>query len=81
MIRRRDGSGEKEFRGADEAIWLRMWLREGGWKMEGSRRSVKRRVFEGMAGREREGTLEVSMERLGREEWEEDREARLALNE
>lgn len=68
IIRLREGSGEKEFRGADEAIWLRMWSSDGGWKIEGSRRSVKRRVFDGMAGRDREGRLEVSMERLGREE-------------
>lgn len=31
-MRRMEGSGEKEFRGAMDSIWERMEAREGGWK-------------------------------------------------
>lgn len=49
-MRRRDGSGENEFRGATEVIWLRIASREEGWKRMRSFRSVIRRVLEGGDG-------------------------------
>lgn len=49
-MRRRDGSGEKEFRGATEVICLRIASREEGWKRTRSFKSVIRRVFEGGDG-------------------------------
>lgn len=70
-MRRRDGSGEKEFRGATEVIWLRIASREEGWKRMRSFRSVMRRVFEGGVGLESGGRLERSMERDGRDDREE----------
>lgn len=78
-MRRREGSGEKEFRGATEVIVSRILLIKGGWKRVRSRRLVIRRVFVGGVGVVRGGRLERSRERAGREE-EEERE-RLALKE
>lgn len=80
-IRRREGSGEKEFRGATDSISLRMVASEAGWKRTISWRSVIRRVFDGGLGWERGGRLERSRVSAGRDEEEEDREARLAMNE
>lgn len=67
-MRRRDGSGEKELRGATEVIWWRIVSGEEGWKRMRSFNSVIRRVFEGGDGCESGGTREMSMEREGREE-------------
>lgn len=79
-MRRREGSGEKEFKGATEVIVSRILLIKGGWKRVRSRRLVIRRVFVGGVGVVRGGRLERSRERAGREEVEEERE-RLALKE
>ncbi|KKZ64848.1 hypothetical protein EMCG_09225 [[Emmonsia] crescens] len=49
-MRRREGSGEKEFSGVMRDIWAFMASREEGWKRDRSRRSVIRRVFEGGEG-------------------------------
>lgn len=49
-MRRREGSGEKEFRAANTRIWLRMVSRDVGWKRTRSFRSVIKRVFDGGVG-------------------------------
>lgn len=77
-MRRSEGSGEKEFRGATEVIWARMESRDDGWKRWRSCRSVISRVFVGGVGRERGGRLDRSRDREGRDE---EREERLALKE
>lgn len=79
-MRRREGSGEKELRGATAVILARMASREGGWKRVRSWRLVIRRVFVGGVGWERGGRLERSRDRVGREEVEEVHE-RFALKE
>lgn len=61
-MRRSDGSGEKEFRGATEEILVRMASREGGWKRRRSCRLVMRRVLDGGVGWERGGRFERSRE-------------------
>lgn len=78
-MRRREGSGEKEFRGATEEMVSRILLRDGGWKRVRSWRLVMRRVFVGGVGVVRGGRLERSRERVGRDEVEE--RERLALKE
>lgn len=70
-MRRREGSGEKEFRAATEVIWLRIASRDEGWKRYRSFKSVMRRVFEGGDGEESGGRLERSREREGRDDREE----------
>ena len=63
MIRRNDFKGEKECRGVWLETRVRIWSREVGLKMEGSRRLVIRRVFEGGEGDMRRGRAERSSER------------------
>lgn len=46
-MRRREGSGENEFRGAMDSICERSKAREEGWKMWRLLSSVKMRVFDG----------------------------------
>jgi len=69
-IRRMEGSGEKEFRGALADIWERISSSAGGWKMWRSWRSVIKRVFDGGVGWDSGGMLETSMDSEGREVWE-----------
>lgn len=61
-MRRNDFRGEKEWRGVWLEMRVRIWRREVGWKIEGSRRLVIRRVFEGGEGDMRGGTAERSRE-------------------
>jgi hypothetical protein len=68
MMRRKEGSGEKEFRRATTVIWLRMASSEEGWKRMRSWSSVIRRVLEGGVGCDSGGMLERSMESDGRED-------------
>lgn len=77
MIRRRDGSGEKEFRGAVLWSWARIWSREIGWKRVGLLSWVINSVFEGVIGLEGAG-LDMSIEREGRDT---ERDRRLAWKE
>jgi hypothetical protein len=49
-MRRMEGSGEKEFRGATAVIWLRISSSAAGWKTSRSWRLVIRRVLEGGVG-------------------------------
>lgn len=69
-MRRMDGSGEKEFRGATSVICLRISSSAGGWKTSRSCRPVIRRVLEGGVGWESGGMLAISRDRDGREEWD-----------
>lgn len=69
-MRRIEGSGEKEFRGATVVIWLRISSRAGGWKTSRSWRSVIRRVLEGGVGWESAGMLAISRDRDGRGLWD-----------
>ena len=62
-MRRKDFRGEKEWRGVWFEMRVRIWRREVGWKIEGSRRLVIRSVFEGGEGIIRGGTSERSRER------------------
>lgn len=77
-MRRKEGSGEKEFRRATTVIWLRIASRDDGWKRIRSFRSVIKRVFEGGVGCDSGGMLERSMESEGRDEerlaWKEGEE-------
>lgn len=66
-MRRKEGSGEKEFKRATTVIWLRMASSEDGWKRTMSSSSVMMRVLEGCDGCESGGMLERSMESDGRE--------------
>jgi hypothetical protein len=70
-MRRMEGRGEKELRGATEVIWLRISSRAGGWKTSRSWRSVIRRVLEGGVGWESAGILAISRDRDGRDLWDE----------
>ena len=70
-MRRIEGSGEKELRGATAVIWLRISSRAGGWKTRRSWRSVIRRVLEGGVGWESAGMLAISRDRDGRDVWDE----------
>lgn len=73
-MRRKDGSGEKEFKRAITVICARIASREDGWKRKRSLRSVIKRVFEGGVGCDSAGILLMSMEREGRDEerpWKE----------
>lgn len=67
-MRRREGSGEKEFSGATAVSWERMVSRAAGWKRCRSFSSVIRRVLEGGDGWESGGRLDKSRERDGRDE-------------
>lgn len=49
-MRRKDGSGEKEFRGAMEVMSSRIEVNEDGWKRKRSWRSVMRSVLDGGDG-------------------------------
>lgn len=77
-MRRRDGSGEKEFRAARTRIWLRIASRDLGWNRTRSFRSVINSVFEGGVGWESAGRLERSIESEGRDD---DREERVCWKE
>lgn len=79
-MRRREGRGENELRGAmEEMVCSRTAGREFGWKMVRSWRSVIRRVLVAGAGLESGGRLERSSDKLGRrEEAEEEREERFS---
>lgn len=66
-MRRMEGSGEKEFRGATAVIWLRISSSAAGWKTSRSWRLVIRRVLEGGVGWGRVGMLAISRVRDGRE--------------
>lgn len=70
-MRRKEGSGEKEFRAATEVIWLRIASRDDGWKRYRSFKSVMRRVFDGGDGEESGGRLDRSRERDGRDDRKE----------
>ena len=78
-IRRKDGRGENEFRGAIEEISERIVARVDGWKRERSWRSVIRSVLDGGVGLERGGRLERSSERVGRDERDEVLDVRLDM--
>lgn len=54
-MRRKDGSGEKELRGAVADIWALRVSMAGGWKRSRSWRSVISRVFDGAEGCETGG--------------------------
>lgn len=69
-MRRSEGRGENEFRGATEAIWVRISSSDCGWKRRRSWRSVIRRVFDGGVGWDSWGRLLMSRESDGREECE-----------
>lgn len=69
-MRRKDGSGEKEFNGAIDSICERMAAREEGWKRVRSLRSVIKRVLVGGEGVEMAGRLDRSSESEGLERVE-----------
>ena len=71
-MRRRDGSGENEFRATRAVIWLRISSREVGWNRTRSFRSVIRSVFEGGDGWESGGRPLISMDSEGLEDDRED---------
>src|SRR6266536_5773744 len=62
MMRRRDLSGEKEWRGTMLERWVRIVASDAGWNTERSSRLVIRSVFEGGAGVLRGGMEERSIE-------------------
>ncbi len=62
-MRRRDFSGEKEWRGAMELMCWRMVAREAGWNMLMSSSCVMRRVLDGGEGWDSGGMLFRSIER------------------
>ena len=62
MIRRREGSGAKEFSGTGSLRRLYRCWREAAEKMRGNSRFVIRRVLDGGEGLTREGTFQRSME-------------------
>lgn len=83
-MRRKEGSGEKEFNRAITVIWARIASREDGWKRTRSFRSVIKRVFDGGEGCDSAGTLVKSMESEGRDEerlWTEGAEGRARVGE
>lgn len=67
-MRRIEGSGEKEFKGATDVICLRISSKAAGWKTCRSWRSVIRRVLEGGVGWESGGRLAISRDSDGRAE-------------
>lgn len=62
-IRRNEGRGEKELRGAMAVMRERISARDGGWKILISLSLVIRRVFDGGEGCERGGRSVRSSER------------------
>jgi len=66
-IRRRDGSGEKELKGATAVILLRISSNEDGWKRMRLFRSVIRSVFVGGDGWE-SGMFLMSIDKAGRDD-------------
>lgn len=74
-MRWRDGNGEKEFSGAMAVICARMAASDSCEKSSRSRKSVRRRVFDGGDGCERGGRLEISMVSDGRDVCDDPRDA------